>query len=122
MVLGKLYRKDLNKNEKQVYDHVKKLRHGELVGFTIGNKNGDDSFIWKLNFNGIEKCELYGKSLYDNKQYSFKFVTEYDGYTSKLSNFDYMLIYVMNWYYNCIDEYLIISSRRKKLIQINNKL
>jgi len=124
MIFTKLYRKNLNKEDRGIYDTFKKLRYGELIGVTLQNKNKTDYVSWKINhevIDGIEIYRFYVFSIYNDKYYSYEFVPEYDNYESKLSNFDYMLIYVMNWYNNCIDEYLKVISRKKKLIEIKNK-
>src|ERR1035437_8409057 len=103
MVSGKVYRPNLSKEYSSIYDSVKKLRHGELLGFTMNNKSKTEYFSWKIysDFrNGIETVTFYGNAVYIDKSYSYIFVPEYDSYQSKLSNFDYMLIYVFNWYDN----------------------
>jgi len=104
-----------------MYDRVKKLRHGELDEFIMDTSNKTGYFSWKIKKEIIDEIEIvscYGKAILIDKSYSFIFVPEYDDYQSKLSNFDYMLIYVLNWYYDCLDKYLKIISRKKKLIKI----
>ena len=121
MVFNKLYRRNLNKDDRDMYDRVKKLRHGELDEFIMNTNNNAGYFSWKIKKEIIDEIEivsLYGKSMLIDKSYSFIFVPEYDDYQSKLSNFDYMLIYVLNWYYDCLDKYIKIMSRKKKLIEI----
>jgi len=121
MVFNKLYRRNLNKEDREMYDRVKKLRHGELDEFIMDTSNKTGNFSWKIKkeiVNEIEIVSCYGKAILIDKSYSFIFVPEYDDYQSKISNFDYMLIYVLNWYYDCLDKYLKIISRKKKLIEI----
>ena len=128
MIINKVYRKNLDKDEKILYDRVKKLRYGNLIAFTTQNKNKTEYIEWRIcsnKSNNIEIETCYGRSVNNNLSYSYdydiEFVPEYDNYWSKFSNFDYMLIYILNWYHGDIDEYLKKISRKNKLIEIENK-
>lgn len=118
-----MLKKNLNKDEKEIYDLVKRLKYGRISAFTTRNKNKTELIDWRIyrdiiNSVVIETC--CGRSCINNKRiyYDIKFVSEYDNYGSKFSNFDMMLIYILNWYNGCIDEYITIISRKKKLIEI----
>lgn len=110
---------ELSFQEKTLYSLVKSLLLCENRSFSTHSKNNANYFVWSRHSGSDGKnIAIIGGSSTSNQSYIIKIKQEYDNPDSKFTNFDNVIIHLLNWHNNELDEYLKIKSRKTKLILI----
>lgn len=117
-----IIKNDLDYCELQLYDLVRTMIYSTTSDFSYTSKNSSIFCLWSKKQEFIDGTEHISIIAKDLNSYNHNIICkiEYNKYVTDIrpTNFNTVLIYVLNWYNGDLDKYLLFKERKEKINEI----